>query len=151
MSLSHDTPVPWILGLLCITRNLVLYSSPLIVSSFLLYWSSFLLFFFFFNDTAPTEIYTLSLHDALPIWLDGRRFIATDEFTVADILMAHVLACIPDRTLTAPCPAVVANRDRCLARPAWQRTLDRKSTRLNSSHSQISYAVFCLKKKKKHR
>src|SRR5256885_5551456 len=80
-------------------------------------------------------------------WLDGRRFIATDEFTVADILMAHVLACIPDRTLTAPCPAVVAYRDRCLARPAWQRT-DRKSTRLNSIHLVISYAVFCLKKKK---
>src|SRR5258707_10138889 len=73
-------------------------------------------FFFFFNDTATTEIYTLSLHDALPI---------------------------------------------CQAEPSWpggvstlracphRGTTDRKSTRLNSSHANISYAVFCLKKKKK--
>lgn len=66
-------------------------------------------------------------------WLDGRRFIATDEFTVADILMAHVLACIPDRTLTAPCPAVVAYRDRCLARPAWQRTLAAYNARVEAA------------------
>src|SRR5258705_8398261 len=79
--------------------------------------------FFFFNDTATTEIYTLSLHDALPIWR-GKR---------------------PDRT-----------RDRA-AEPARPRRAfeelrsrgDRKSTRLNSSHLGISYAVFCLKKKKK--
>src|SRR5712664_4270607 len=68
-------------------------------------------FFFFFNDTATTEIYTLSLHDALPIrprpwwWWSPR--------------------------------------------PSAPRRPDRKSTRLNSSHDQISYAVFCLKKKKK--
>src|SRR5580704_18247669 len=76
---------------------------------------SFLFIFFFFNDTATTEIYTLSLHDALPIYE--------------------------------------------LERMAWPRgrwppslpggTGDRKSTRLNSSHPSISYAVFCLKKKKK--
>jgi len=66
-------------------------------------------------------------------WLDGRRFIATDEFTVADILMAHVLACIPDSTLTAPCPAVVAYRDRCLARPAWQRTLAAYNARVEAA------------------
>src|SRR5256885_10319488 len=72
--------------------------------------------FFFFNDTATTEIYTLSLHDALPIfraladghvWRHGRRGV-----------------------------------------PAIDRAKDRKSTRLNSSHLVISYAVFCLKKKK---
>src|SRR2546430_6014892 len=80
-------------------------------------------FFFFFNDTATTEIYTLSLHDALPISLLGR-----------------------------PIPTGLRGR---AARPPRQRRgavqvrgQDRKSTRLNSSHSQISYAVFCLKKKK---
>src|SRR5689334_23713002 len=71
---------------------------------------------FFFNDTATTEIYTLSLHDALPIY------------------RAHVPR---DR------PAV----DPVAGQPV--RPGDRKSTRLNSSHSSISYAVFCLKKKKK--
>src|SRR5438874_7117126 len=80
----------------------------------LIIYSSF--FFFFFNDTATTEIYTLSLHDALPIFTRRRP----EAFT-------------------------------------WQSggqliakfTGDRKSTRLNSSHVEISYAVFCLKKKKK--
>src|SRR6266511_5799312 len=72
----------------------------------------FILFFFFFNDTATTEIYTLSLHDALPI------------------------------------------RQRCGRSPGGTRggrrwCRDRKSTRLNSSHVKVSYAVFCLKKKKK--
>src|SRR2546430_13712883 len=74
---------------------------------------------FFFNDTATTEIYTLSLHDALPI--------------------------------CGGVPAGVAGRPRAHAGRAARRVragLDRKSTRLNSSHSQISYAVFCLKKKK---
>src|SRR2546430_3819894 len=75
-------------------------------------------FFFFFNDTATTEIYTLSLHDALPI---SRR--------------------------TTALPAAAGTRGRRRPRGRWCR--DRKSTRLNSSHSQISYAVFCLKKKKK--
>src|SRR2546430_4894615 len=74
--------------------------------------------FFFFNDTATTEIYTLSLHDALPI--SG----------------AHTL----DQGLSGAPSALTAQRTPVSA--------DRKSTRLNSSHSQISYAVFCLKKKK---
>src|SRR2546427_2685154 len=74
--------------------------------------------FFFFNDTATTEIYTLSLHDALPISGPARG------------------------------PRALAARA-ALRRPApARRPGDRKSTRLNSSHSQISYAVFCLKKKK---
>src|SRR3712207_7716445 len=78
--------------------------------------------FFFFNDTATTEIYTLSLHDALPIWLRGRT--------------------------SALWPGNVPFRQR--SGPAWRRwPQDRKSTRLNSSHANISYAVFCLKKKKK--
>src|SRR2546430_14383854 len=86
-------------------------------------------FFFFFNDTATTEIYTLSLHDALPI-------------------------CVP--------AGVGSARNTLQGSVRWHRAIrrrpfiglisrtrpDRKSTRLNSSHSQISYAVFCLKKKK---
>src|SRR2546421_5075181 len=81
------------------------------------------LFFFFFNDTATTEIYTLSLHDALPI--SGR----------IDWPELHR-------------PGRLALRGR--THPHLGRTeRDRKSTRLNSSHDQISYAVFCLKKKKK--
>src|SRR2546430_12501992 len=84
--------------------------------------------FFFFNDTATTEIYTLSLHDALPILRvqDGLFFIRIEQI----------------RTATAN----VAG-DACEFRPG-SADGDRKSTRLNSSHSQISYAVFCLKQKK---
>src|SRR5256886_10057820 len=98
------------------------------------------LFFFFFNDTATTEIYTLSLHDALPI--------------------STVAAChVTTRSQARKRPAgrrsssffrqhehVVCAVLHLLARDLAQ-SLDRKSTRLNSSHSQISYAVFCLKKK----
>src|SRR2546421_5606335 len=74
--------------------------------------------FFFFNDTATTEIYTLSLHDALPISLFGATF-----FGITGLHLLHVI-----------CGVIVI-------------AVDRKSTRLNSSHDQISYAVFCLKKK----
>src|SRR6266481_6655868 len=77
-------------------------------------FTPYISFFFFFNDTATTEIYTLSLHDALPI------------STACRIPRCHAQ--------TSRKPA---------------RHQDRKSTRLNSSHSSISYAVFCLKKKKK--
>ena len=57
-------------------------------------------------------------------WLDGREFVATDEFTVADLLMAHVLSAgMSDEALIAAYPGVVAYRDRCLARPAWRKTL----------------------------
>src|SRR5258708_34950088 len=73
---------------------------------------------FFFNDTATTEIYTLSLHDALPICPDRHGWPR------------------PDARRTQACP--------------WKPG-DRKSTRLNSSHQIISYAVFCLKKKKTKR
>src|SRR5260221_10001767 len=81
--------------------------------------------FFFFNDTATTEIYTLSLHDALPIWEGAGRGL--------QVLAPGLHNCAKDRARTAP------------GRP--ERT-DRKSTRLNSSHTVISYAVFCLKKKR---
>src|SRR5205807_4335812 len=76
--------------------------------------------FFFFNDTATTEIYTLSLHDALPICRLEQQLVRPDD------------------------------RGRALAGlGAVREQGDRKSTRLNSSHLVISYAVFCLKKKKK--
>ena len=66
-------------------------------------------------------------------WLVGREFIATDGFTVADILMAHVLASgIKDDGLIAPYPGVVSYRDRCLARPAWKRTIDAYCTRVEA-------------------
>src|SRR5438876_10907513 len=88
------------------------------------------LILFFFKDTATTEIYTLSLHDALPISRQTLRVLVG-----RGVLFDH---------LHSP----------------WRRgiqmveenasTKDRKSTRLNSSHPSISYAVFCLKKKKKH-
>src|SRR5216684_6962363 len=74
-------------------------------------------FFFFFNDTATTEIYTLSLHDALPISAAHR---AEHSIEFQAVMLQHI----------------VGRRDR-------------KSTRLNSSHGYISYAVFCSKKKKK--
>src|SRR5215208_7977960 len=81
-----------------------------------------LLFFFFFNDTATTEIYTLSLHDALPIsWVRKSMLLFWPWFLRA-ITVAKTSPISPAR--------------------------DRKSTRLNSSHVAISYAVFCLKKKK---
>src|SRR6266480_1509716 len=79
---------------------------------------------FFFNDTATPEIYTLSLHDALPI-------------------RARCRARSEPRTYAAGLPAAL----RCSDSPP--PPADRKSTRLNSSHMSISYAVFCLKKKKK--
>src|SRR5256885_12988666 len=88
-----------------------------------------LLLFFFFNDTATTEIYTLSLHDALPILGDGPH-----------------PACQRHRPgHLAPEPDARLRDDRSLG---CGHDADRKSTRLNSSHLVISYAVFCLKKKK---
>src|SRR2546430_8217406 len=93
--------------------------------------------FFFFNDTATTEIYTLSLHDALPISPAGSAAGASD---------APGAARDAGRVARARGRGRRSGRDRLrLVAPRP----DRKSTRLNSSHSQISYAVFCLKKKKK--
>src|SRR2546430_6957789 len=79
--------------------------------------------FFFFNDTATTEIYTLSLHDALPIFVQQSRM-RDGSRKVTHITEVQGME--------------------------GDKVTDRKSTRLNSSHSQISYAVFCLKKKKKN-
>src|SRR5690348_18416394 len=91
-------------------------------------FSTFL--FFFFNDTATTEIYTLSLHDALPI--------STEDEDPQKMAAARAGGRAWPRCWS---------REVCLPHSAGRS--DRKSTRLNSSHPSISYAVFCLKKKKK--
>src|SRR5690242_21478845 len=93
---------------------------------------------FFFNDTAPTEIYTLSLHDALPIFGTSNRglFKTTNGGSLWTQINTGALA-----NTNPNITALVIN-------PTSPATLDRKSTRLNSSHMSISYAVFCLKKKK---
>src|SRR3712207_7867714 len=86
--------------------------------------------YFFFNDTATTEIYTLSLHDALPISASSSPCCSS--------------CCSSSPEEGAPQPVI--------SMPAKKKAIsaaaDRKSTRLNSSHANISYAVFCLKKKK---
>src|SRR5690606_41825152 len=82
--------------------------------------------FFFFNDTATAAIYTLSLHDALPISFAREFTSVSGKFVYCDgeiSVIENLIALVEDR----------------------------KSTRLNSSHVKISYAVFCLKKKKKHK
>src|SRR5690348_18099735 len=95
-------------------------------------------YFFFFNDTATTEIYTLSLHDALPICgVRGGRLRGPRRGRAA----AHG---VPDGGEVA-WRGDLHRRGHLPAHPME----DRKSTRLNSSHPSISYAVFCLKKKKK--
>src|SRR5205085_10337280 len=99
---------------------------------------------FFFNESATPALYTLSLHDALPICYDEcARFVAWDRVTLDELHRAGVVE-YADSSVTANGGVVVAES------PADHERLgeDRKSTRLNSSHSQISYAVFCLKKKK---
>src|SRR5436305_15285867 len=88
---------------------------------FFMFSALFLFLFFFFNAPATTEIYTLSLHDALPI-------------SARDATRDACLAEQGVKVLRYPASEVLGN-------------LDRKSTRLNSSHVRISYAVFCLKKK----
>src|SRR5207302_8964100 len=103
------------------------YSSFVIVTLLLCLLSRLLssfLSFFFFNDPATTEIYTLSLHDALPIF---QAALEVSPLLLIGALLALALAWAFRTT----------------------RWGDRKSTRLNSSHVKISYAVFCLKKKKK--
>src|SRR5258708_35008040 len=99
----------------CTRINLSQLPTPVLVLCRLT--SLLLAFFFFFNDTATTEIYTLSLHDALPI--------------------------------STTCAACGSAPSTACATGCCAPTTDRKSTRLNSSHQIISYAVFCLKKKKK--
>src|SRR3712207_6358774 len=101
----------------------------------------FIISVFFFNDTATTEIYTLSLHDALPISECGleRTPLVADQHHRRPGQERDDDRC--DRQVVNPAA------QRCRSLPStW--SVDRKSTRLNSSHANISYAVFCLKKKK---
>src|SRR2546427_8154415 len=107
-------------------------------------------FFFFFNDTATTEIYTLSLHDALPIYLVGGDGPAQWRRPRQDRPRGRALSPAGPRGRSARGGAggAVPVLGPCKLRDRGR--LDRKSTRLNSSHSQISYAVFCLKKKKQN-
>src|SRR2546422_6137705 len=92
--------------------------------------------FFFFNDTATTEIYTLSLHDALPISVQKGILVGHPgnfllfRYTFHRLISGADIYNPPAGEMSAP-------------------EIDRKSTRLNSSHGYISYAVFCLKKKNK--
>src|SRR5207245_10328938 len=102
---------------LCTISTFCLCVSPSVYLLFSLHL--YLLTLFFFNDPAPTEIYTLSLHDALPI------------------------SAWPPQVPRLPAVVSLAGADSLAG--------DRKSTRLNSSHGSISYAVFCLKKKKKNK
>src|SRR3712207_7968930 len=95
------------------------------------------LMFFFFNDTATTEIYTLSLHDALPIYnccISFHFYTGTHSCQLINIFES-----IFKNTLCNNTGSLSQGQQGCK---------DRKSTRLNSSHANISYAVFCLKKKK---
>src|SRR3712207_8852805 len=95
---------------------------------------------FFFNDTATTEIYTLSLHDALPICtasIAGRFVCSCSSIARSRCALLRFRARLARRFLGAGGGVALAGIE----------ARDRKSTRLNSSHANISYAVFCLKKK----
>src|SRR3712207_8115679 len=94
---------------------------------------------FFFNDTATTEIYTLSLHDALPISVERFEDLLINEVQRVDCARWHDGA----RVLLGDAAHAMSPT----AGQGANSALDRKSTRLNSSHANISYAVFCLKKK----
>src|SRR3712207_8095190 len=98
---------------------------------------------FLFNDTATTEIYTLSRHDALPISMPGElqpegRRLGVDAVAAPDGRRIFVLDSAPLQRIEQPVEIVEQDVG---------GLLDRKSTRLNSSHANISYAVFCLQKK----
>src|SRR5439155_21532946 len=102
----------------------------------------FLVLFFFFNDTATTEIYTLSLHDALPIsqraQLEANNLKRKGEAQEIGVKLEGLTVVLIRQ----------AGESGQLYGSVMARDIDRKSTRLNSSHVAISYAVFCLKKKK---
>src|SRR2546430_5131253 len=105
--------------------------------------------FFFFNDPAPPEIYPLPLHAALPISLPRTRISgsALGSSAVSPLQPNHSPP-VCWRAASTPTARPPGGAERRGGETRFE-TQDRKSTRLNSSHSQISYAVFCLKKKKK--
>src|SRR3712207_9017071 len=105
---------------------------------------------FFFNDTATTEIYTLSLHDALPI--SGNTVVIHPSSTTSISLLEF--GKLLNKVLPAGVVNIITGRGSRSGNYMLQHIVtrlrsDRKSTRLNSSHANISYAVFCLKKKKR--
>ena len=115
--------------------------------------------FFFFNDTATTEIYTLSLHDALPISGNpAGQEVAFYQRVLGMLLRRlsrYTVCCTPSAPLSGSLArrcSLSADVDlHCQLRCRRNQLGDRKSTRLNSSHLVISYAVFCLKKKKQNK
>ena len=127
------SPCNW-LHILCSVRSFIrcrffsMFSFFFVLELGFFFFLFFFFFFFFFNDTATTEIYTLSLHDALPISSRMRSWARSVRRASEGQHRSGFPARFPSR---------------------WSSGPDRKSTRLNSSHDQISYAVFCLKKKKK--
>src|SRR3712207_8963467 len=94
--------------------------------------------FFFFNDTATTEIYTLSLHDALPIYCQAGS--ASFPASLSGEVLSHSIG------LRGTGGPFFTTSSTMVERTSLTPGRDRKSTRLNSSHANISYAVFCLKK-----
>src|SRR3712207_8543596 len=105
--------------------------------------------FFFFNDTATTEIYTLSLHDALPIY-KKRNTIKLGSYSAIERLIRIHPTLDAEWVPRYFVSYIVYHELLHHVVPALRSSgrTDRKSTRLNSSHANISYAVFCLKKKK---
>src|SRR2546430_8291346 len=128
-------------------HSLLLYQ----MSLFIFHLQPLSLCFFFLNNPAPPEISPLPLHDALPISVDQLDQLPADEERAAGragvAWATHPAAkgsrCWPGRGAPEPFASFFQGSDCSLSE-------DRKSTRLNSSHSQISYAVFCLKKKNKY-
>src|SRR3712207_8187895 len=100
--------------------------------------------FFFFNDTATTEIYTLSLHDALPILV----WTYTGDTPLIGQIGLGNFSALSDKPESAASTDFVSRTHVEDPNGEVREEEDRKSTRLNSSHANISYAVFCLKKKK---
>src|SRR5690606_39853245 len=110
---------------------------------------SYYLHVFSITDTATTYIYTLSLHDALPIFLR----VAVDDVEHDRRARLRIADDLAERVVRLDLGAVDRGDDIALDEAGLRGgtvRLDRKSTRLNSSHVKISYAVFCLKKKKQN-
>src|SRR5207244_12318375 len=104
--------------------------------------------FFLFNHTAPTALHTLSLHDALPIWFTHARLACGCRIAFREgVEGSPVLVVVDQKSPACTLPTHVRDLPLFDYREALRPPTDRKSTRLNSSHQIISYAVFCLKKK----